>query len=317
MNPLLIEAAALYWPILTTLILVFVVGVTRFDTLGLLYAVLWNLATLPLFNGVAEALGWWSFQTQSQTLGGLPLSLWLGWAALWGGVCALLTKYLPIGVVVLLAGLVDWKLMPMMSPVLQLNEYWLWGELFFLLAVLLPSLWLFKWTAKRNHLALRSCLISTGFALLALVLVPLAVHQGDWEFLWAKVQRQNSIVIITIGILAVIVSIPPLLAVREFVVVGKGTPVPMDAPSNLVTTGIYRYTRNPMQIGFVSLLLLEAILLSSTGLGVVAVSFFVYSIGFARWSEEADMRRRFGAEWERYRGAVPAWGFRWRRDQAR
>ena len=53
MNPILIEAVCLYWPLVTTLLLLFSLNPERNQRLGLLYAVLWNLATLPILNGIA------------------------------------------------------------------------------------------------------------------------------------------------------------------------------------------------------------------------------------------------------------------------
>ena len=104
--------------------------------------------------------------------------------------------------------------------------------------------------------------------------------------------------------------IPPILAVREFVIVGKGTPVPMDAPQRLVTTGIYSRIRNPMQFGIITLLFLEALLLWNPWIALSALSILIYSIGFARWSEDEDMQKRFGEDWLDYRRKVPAWRFR-------
>src|SRR4029453_15551601 len=42
--------------------------------------------------------------------------------------------------------------------------------------------------------------------------------------------------------------------VRDFLVTGKGTLAPWDPPRNLVSSGAYRYSRNPMYVG-VSLML--------------------------------------------------------------
>jgi protein-S-isoprenylcysteine O-methyltransferase Ste14 len=40
--------------------------------------------------------------------------------------------------------------------------------------------------------------------------------------------------------------------VWNFAAYGRGTPLPLDAPRRLVTRGLYRYTRNPMYLGVLS-----------------------------------------------------------------
>lgn len=312
MSPLFIEAVCLYWPILTAFILGFVFQISRRERLGLLYAILWNLATLPVLNGIAESLGWWSFTTTSPRFGGLPLSLWFGWAALWGGVACILSKKWPLWIVLVIAAAVDALAMPRLAPLLVLHQGWLAGETLLLLGALLPALYLFRWTVSETHLAPRATLIAFGFSLLSLVHIALAAHQGSWQNLSHALASRHPTALALLTPLALAFLIPPLLALREFVVVGKGTPVPMDAPKNLVTSGIYRWIRNPMQFGFTALLIIEALLLSSPWVLLASLSILVYSLGFARWSEEADMQKRFGQHWLDYRKKVPSWRFRLR-----
>src|SRR5262249_8955194 len=40
----------------------------------------------------------------------------------------------------------------------------------------------------------------------------------------------------------------------EFTFTGHGTPAPIDPPKQLVTTGVYRYVRNPIYVGVLSIL---------------------------------------------------------------
>src|SRR2546425_12059144 len=43
--------------------------------------------------------------------------------------------------------------------------------------------------------------------------------------------------------------------VWDFAVFGRGTPAPIDAPKKLVVRGLYRYTRNPIYLGVLTVLL--------------------------------------------------------------
>jgi protein-S-isoprenylcysteine O-methyltransferase Ste14 len=54
-----------------------------------------------------------------------------------------------------------------------------------------------------------------------------------------------------------------LWCVRDFYVSGKGTLAPWDPPAKLVVVGLYRYMRNPMYVGVVTLVLGWSLLLTS------------------------------------------------------
>ncbi len=93
----------------------------------------------------------------------------------------------------------------------------------------------------------------------------------------------------------------------EFVERGRGTPMPLDPPRRLVVVGPYRYVRNPMYLSVTLIVLGEALLVRSGALLVYwAVWFGVVNL-FVLGYEEPALRRRFGAEYERYREAVGRW----------
>ena len=110
-------------------------------------------------------------------------------------------------------------------------------------------------------------------------------------------------------------AIPALLgltAVQEFVTRGLGTPVPFDPPRRLVTTGIYAYVANPMQLSAVLLLVMLGVVLRNPWVSAAGVMAHIYSAGLAGWDEEVDLRRRFGADWTAYRLRVRRWLPTWR-----
>lgn|SRR5215469_4862884 len=92
-----------------------------------------------------------------------------------------------------------------------------------------------------------------------------------------------------------------------FTFIGRGTPAPIDAPVFLVRSGPYRWVRNPMYIGVLSVLIGEAILFHSLSLvwcvllAGIAVHLFVV------FYEEPSLRRRFGESYETYLRTVPRW----------
>lgn len=95
--------------------------------------------------------------------------------------------------------------------------------------------------------------------------------------------------------------------VREFYVVGKGTLAPWSPPKSIVTTGLYRFTRNPMYVAVTLILIGWAIGFRSPGLSLYAL---VVPIGFhlrVITYEEPWLDRTFGQAWSDYKQRVPRW----------
>ena len=95
--------------------------------------------------------------------------------------------------------------------------------------------------------------------------------------------------------------------VALFAGVGRGTLAPWDPPERLVVRGPYRYVRNPMITGVVSVLLGEAALFGSPA--VLAWAGFVFALNAVYFPliEEPDLRSRFGADYDAYAAHTPRW----------
>src|SRR4051794_28640296 len=93
----------------------------------------------------------------------------------------------------------------------------------------------------------------------------------------------------------------------RFVTEGRGTPAPVAPTEHLVVGGLYRYVRNPMYVAVAALIVGQALVLGQPGLLLYALAFCLATSAFARFYEEPVLRRRYGAEFDEYRRAVPAW----------
>ena len=92
-----------------------------------------------------------------------------------------------------------------------------------------------------------------------------------------------------------------------FLIRGRGTPAPFDAPREFVVSGPYRYVRNPMYVGAIALMLGAGLALSSASVVLLAfASLFVMHL-FVIVYEEPTLSDRFGASYREYRTAVPRW----------
>ena len=143
--------------------------------------------------------------------------------------------------------------------------------------------------------ALLAFLVLPGIA--AFVLPPLLASVDPWR---TEVLRLGGLVML-LGIVLL------LWCVRDFYVSGKGTLAPWDPPKNLVVIGLYRYVRNPMYVGVLTLVAGWSMLLASPVLALYTV---VLAVGFhirVIVNEEPWLSSQFGNEWARYRANVGRW----------
>jgi protein-S-isoprenylcysteine O-methyltransferase Ste14 len=93
----------------------------------------------------------------------------------------------------------------------------------------------------------------------------------------------------------------------RFVVEGIGTPAPIAPTERLVVGGAYRYVRNPMYLAVAALVVGQALLLGQAALLLYAAALCLAFAAFVHGYEEPVLARRFGAQYDAYRRAVPAW----------
>lgn len=134
----------------------------------------------------------------------------------------------------------------------------------------------------------------------ALVVVEGAVAPPGWGFRSSALTWLGGPLFVAGGALGLTSGM--VMAVR-----GRGTPLPADCPRELVVAGPYRYVRNPMAIAGLSQGVAVGLVLGSPAVVAYAL------LGGPAWDllvrpwEEADLDRRFGEPYRRYRAAVRCW----------
>ncbi len=98
-----------------------------------------------------------------------------------------------------------------------------------------------------------------------------------------------------------------ILCVRDFLVAGRGTLAPWDAPRRLVVVGLYRYVRNPMYLGVLLMVSGASIFTGSPAVAayaaIVALAFHLRVI----FHEEPALAREFPEDWPAYSAKVSRW----------
>jgi protein-S-isoprenylcysteine O-methyltransferase Ste14 len=95
--------------------------------------------------------------------------------------------------------------------------------------------------------------------------------------------------------------------VWDFATFGRGTPLPIDAPKRLVVRGLYHYTRNPMYVGVLTVILGWVLLFQT---GILLSYALLIGIGFHLMVvlyEERHLRHAFGEEYDTYCSRVGRW----------
>ena len=84
-------------------------------------------------------------------------------------------------------------------------------------------------------------------------------------------------------------------------------PMKPDAASSVVTSGIYRVSRNPMYVGFLLVLIGWAIFLSHPLPFLFLPVFVAYMNRFQISPEERALSAKFGEEYDRYKQGIRRW----------
>ena len=128
---------------------------------------------------------------------------------------------------------------------------------------------------------------------------------------WAPIPYKfsgNGIFIFLSVLLFLMGALVSILGVLEFKKV-KTTVNPMspEGSNNLAVRGIYKYTRNPMYVGFLLWLLSFGILLRNPVSLIVIVLFVIYMNMFQITPEENTLEEKFGEEYIKYKKNVRRW----------
>jgi protein-S-isoprenylcysteine O-methyltransferase Ste14 len=128
----------------------------------------------------------------------------------------------------------------------------------------------------------------------ARVLTPAPVP-FQWRYVLAGVFGAFGVTVAALGILAFR---------RAKTTINPANP---EEASTVVTSGIYRFTRNPMYVGLAAALITLAVWLSVPWLLLGPVAFIFFITRFQIIPEERVLSSKFGPEYDQYRRRVPRW----------
>ena len=111
-----------------------------------------------------------------------------------------------------------------------------------------------------------------------------------------------------IGTIAFLIGFVIMLwCIISFAVKGRGTLSPVDPTKKLVISGLYYFSRNPMYVGVILILIGEAVFFQSVELWIYSLFVFITFNIFTILVEEPRLRKDFGEEYNLYCQKVRRW----------
>ena len=147
-----------------------------------------------------------------------------------------------------------------------------------------------------------------GSALFFLVGPGLEAGVGPWLLTGFELEKDWPAGVRPAGVMLILAGLIVLIhAFWRFAVEGVGTPAPVAPPGQLVVGGAYRHVRNPMYVATAAVIVGEGLVFGHPVLLLAAAVYCGALALLVRLHEEPVMARRFGASYDEYRRAVPAW----------
>ena len=118
------------------------------------------------------------------------------------------------------------------------------------------------------------------------------------------VQGPGAVFTVTGGVLV-------LMCAGQFVWRGRGTPAVFDAPRRFVGSGPYRFVRNPMYLGGLTMLAGFGLFLHSGAVLIFSGGMYLAFHLFVVFYEEPVLEKQFGASYVNYKGTTHRWLPKW------
>jgi protein-S-isoprenylcysteine O-methyltransferase Ste14 len=142
-------------------------------------------------------------------------------------------------------------------------------------------------------------IVSFILPITVLIVIPLWI-ENDWTIHFG-LSLIGGLLLIVLGLVVMV------LTISSFIRIGNGTLAPWSPPKKLVINGLYRYVRNPMILGVLTVLLGEALTVRSQSILMWAGTFFIINTIYFIIYEEPNLEHRFGNEYREYKKHVRRW----------
>ena len=284
-----------------------------------------------LLDGLLVEFGFWQYRAMDFIAFNVPIDLHFNWAILWGlGICWLFDKW--PGQKATLAKffiyLMAWTFLTLCFDMMMVDwmiflsgyaTYWWLADTIFLFVVQGFTVWFYcsvnKACGEKSVLPflpiippyIRGLIYLSFLTCLFFIYIPQQIDMLIQYFGMEITTYHFSWISYILLAIAIIIG---GWATYEFAQKGEGTPLPLDGPQYLVTSGPYLFMSNPMQVS--GILLVISILFFNFNwinfIYLIDVILVVWLI-FERF-EAIELRQSYGEHFQRYLRSVPLWKIR-------
>jgi len=110
-----------------------------------------------------------------------------------------------------------------------------------------------------------------------------------------------------IGIIAIIVGIAMTILVNFLLLKNHTSINPYESPKVLTTSGLFKYSRNPLYLGMVIILFGVDIILGTISPFIFSILFILIINNFIIPMEEKNLENNFGIKYTEYKNKVRRW----------
>ncbi len=278
-----------------------------------------------LMDGAVISMGYWAYWPMPFSLRGIPLDLHLDWGLIWGFFLVWLYSKLrrywrgPLFVLIylsiwtLVTVLFDAAVARQMLFLSGADPHWWVADIVFLFVVQSITLMVYHtglFPSPRPFWRSLACRIRSVLYVGTLAYVfygylpRLVLSLTHQENIRPLLDMRNPLLFCALAALPIALGTWATLAFTD---IGFGTPLPLDPPRRLITTGPYAYVRNPMQIAGMLLALLLPLQYPSPYIWFYLLDMGLVSIVLFKIFEQGELEDRFTKEYALYSEAVRNW----------
>ncbi len=155
--------------------------------------------------------------------------------------------------------------------------------------------------AQRRNIVISILFVVFGGPGITLLYLPLWITRFRMPAHEAAGQKLLAVTLILLGL------VPLFEPIVRFIRIGRGTLVPTAPTEQLVVSGLYRYVRNPMYVGVLTVIAGEVLLFASRAMALYAVIVWLCMHLFICFYEEPALTRRYAEYYLAYKRSVPRW----------